>query len=231
MNNISTSSKAESSPRKSSVFSNQFPLSPSPISTKKHDNLKSKIEEITKQIQKLRIHRQSLDDDVKSIFKRKIHSKSLKKRPQTTNHPVHHTNAKEQVYNRTRMCHPNLEFVLAEVSMSPYLTDPLAKYPTSTMKAIEKVRELRQSGLKFEEIPKDELPFDYEKVRDTFVNEILKAQEFRKSEEFGRQPSIFSSSAPGSIKVKSLYISTYACPIDRYLMNCRSLKRESQWRI
>lgn len=198
MSNPSMSSRTDSSPRKTSIFSSPFSLSHSTVSSKKHDELRLKIEEVTKQIQKLRHDRQILDEEKRSLFSKKVHGKV--QRPQTSSHPPH--NSKEQIYNRIRMSHPNLEYVIAEVSMSPYLTDPVDNYPISNLKTFEKIRDLRQKGLKYEDVPKAELPFDYEKVRDTFVNEILQAQAFRIAE-FRPQRSIFSASAPGSAKVRN----------------------------
>lgn len=142
--------------------------------------LKEKIQAINIQLQKLKKERLSTNDDVKAKYTRRL----------PNYHPYQETKKKhyqnELIYKRTRLCHPKLEYVLAEVSLSPYLINPGDSYPVTILKNYDKVRELRAQGVKVQDIPKEELPFDVDEVKDTFVENIMKAQEFVKYDEFIR---------------------------------------------
>lgn len=68
--------------------------------------------------------------------------------------------------------HPNLELVMGELIYSPYRIHPLATYPDETFRMSEKLKELRQNGQKFEELPDEEKPFDLKHVKRSFMSEI-----------------------------------------------------------
>lgn len=72
-----------------------------------------------------------------------------------------------------KMHHPNLEYIFGEVVYSPYMTKPLDPYPKETFLIPEKLRELRQSGSKLKELPKDQQPFDVEAVKTRFIEEVV----------------------------------------------------------
>jgi hypothetical protein len=69
--------------------------------------------------------------------------------------------------------HPNLDFIIGEVVYSPYMTNPLDRYPSQTFTVVEEVRKYKQKGLKYQDIPKEKVPFDIKLSRSTFRREVL----------------------------------------------------------
>jgi hypothetical protein len=69
--------------------------------------------------------------------------------------------------------HPNLEYVYAETVYSPYMIKPKDKYPKEIYEIANKVRDLKNKGLKFREIPAEERPYDPDAMKAAFVNEVI----------------------------------------------------------
>lgn len=82
---------------------------------------------------------------------------------------------KVQYPKRTsKMHHPHLDFVLAEVAFSPYLTKPDEPYSRSVIKIPDKLRALKHKNIKLAELPKEEKLLDMKKVKDIFINEVFR---------------------------------------------------------
>ena len=84
--------------------------------------LQTKLTELSDQIRSVRCERQKLENEV---HKRKKFPKVVHKIPKKELH------------------HPNLDFLIAEIAHSPYLTPPLDKYPSEMFQLSNKLRELR----------------------------------------------------------------------------------------
>jgi hypothetical protein len=69
--------------------------------------------------------------------------------------------------------HPNFEYIVGQITSSPYLTNPLKKYPDQTFTVIEEVRKLKQQGIKYKDLKKEQVPFDYPSAKETFTKEII----------------------------------------------------------
>lgn len=68
--------------------------------------------------------------------------------------------------------HPKLDFVLGEVVFSPYMTKPLDPYPQETFEVPKKLHELKKKVVEGSDVPKDELPYDVDFVRNRFIHEV-----------------------------------------------------------
>lgn len=68
--------------------------------------------------------------------------------------------------------HPKLDFVLGEVVFSPYMTKPLDPYPQETFEVPKKLHELKKKVVKGSDVPKEELPYDVDFVRNRFIHEV-----------------------------------------------------------
>ncbi len=119
---------------------------------KKRLSAEKKLEEINKQLAAIRKEREesSSKKSGRVLGKRTDYSK----RPKKSFH------------------HPNLEYVMGELIYSPYRTHPLAKYPEETFRMNDKLKDLRKSGCKFDDLPEQEKPYDVQQVRKSFVKEI-----------------------------------------------------------
>lgn len=74
---------------------------------------------------------------------------------------------------KKKFFHPKLEYIYAEVSLSPYMTDPNEAYPDTATKGLEKIHDLR-----FKNASVEELPFDKREMKKKFVNDVLNSNEF-----------------------------------------------------
>ena len=68
--------------------------------------------------------------------------------------------------------HPKLDYVLAEIVYSPYMTKPNESYSQETFRIPEKLSELKKKASKLEELPAEDQPFDLEEVKGRFLNEV-----------------------------------------------------------
>eukprot|EP00981_Chlorochromonas_danica_P007301 scaffold1641_cov146-Ochromonas_danica.AAC.1 len=93
----------------------------------------------------------------------------------------------------SKMHHPHLDFVLAEVAFSPYLTKPDEPYSRLVINIPDKLRALKHKNIKLDELPKDEKLLDMKKVKDIFINEDSVSSRSRKH---SSATSICSSSLP-----------------------------------
>jgi hypothetical protein len=76
---------------------------------------------------------------------------------------------------KRQLIHPKLDYVYGEVAFSPYLTKPLDPYPETTFTMVEELRELKRKGVKkIEHLPEDKRPYDPKKIKDIFINDVLK---------------------------------------------------------
>lgn len=68
--------------------------------------------------------------------------------------------------------HPKLEFVYGEIMHSPYLTNPRDSYPKTTYTMAETLKELKQKGVAFKDIPESERPYDDAVLKKQFIKEV-----------------------------------------------------------
>lgn len=147
--------------------------------TSKKQKLESQLYQIQNQLQELRIQQQELLSNQKQS---KYQSK--KKSSNNTYNATMNSNASTSVklpspnkndLNIKKFYHPNIEYVISELSMSPYLTRPSAGVKHQKIKCLEKIREYKFNGMKFSDIPLDKLPYqvNVEKMKDEFVNKIM----------------------------------------------------------
>ena len=68
--------------------------------------------------------------------------------------------------------HPKIEYLYGEIMYSPYLTPPLQTYSKKTFEVSDKLKDLKRKGLKFEEIPDEEKPYDAKSMRNKFIKDI-----------------------------------------------------------
>lgn len=80
---------------------------------------------------------------------------------------------KPRIRNILDFSHPNLEYLIAESVYSPYNIKPREKYPKETYVIADKIRDLKNKGLKFGDIPPEERPFDVNKLRESFVHDVV----------------------------------------------------------
>ena len=74
---------------------------------------------------------------------------------------------------RNKLYHPNLEYIVEKIIHSPYLTKPGDKYPETTFSVPEAIRDFKEQGIIYKNIPENEVPFDFEQSKKRFVEEIV----------------------------------------------------------
>lgn len=127
-------------------------------SRKKHPPANTKLEEINKQLAEVR-------------------QKLAEKHGQDHTHHARKKSPKQTQHGRKKpeLHHPKLDFVLGEVVFSPYMTKPLDPYPQETFEVPKKLHDLRRklnSSESMANVPKDELPYDVEYIKDRFLREV-----------------------------------------------------------
>ena len=140
---------------------NSKPKLKKPTSTTKEEKkiqLKEKLESISKQIEDVRKQREELEIHKKSG---NIISTSIETR-----------------YAKRKFQHPNIPYVYGELAWSPYLTKPVNYYPLTATKGIEKLRNLKHSGLRLEDLPAEDRPYKITTMRKIFHEEIMTANDF-----------------------------------------------------
>ena len=75
-------------------------------------------------------------------------------------------------YPHKRFGHPQLEYTIAEIMNSPYLANPLDKYPKENNKLSLKIKELKKAGIKYHDLNEEEKPFNYEELMKRFNDEV-----------------------------------------------------------
>jgi hypothetical protein len=72
--------------------------------------------------------------------------------------------------------HPHLDYVFAEVSNSPYLTNPLDNYSKETLYTSSKLRKLKvaNKGKHLRDI--HDVPCDMQKAEKTFIHDVIEFQ-------------------------------------------------------
>ena len=80
---------------------------------------------------------------------------------------------KAQLRNLLDFSHPNLEYLYAENVYSPYNIKPKEKYPRETYDIADKVRDLKNKGLKYRDIPSEDKPFDEKEMKKAFIKEVV----------------------------------------------------------
>ncbi len=68
--------------------------------------------------------------------------------------------------------HPKLDYVMAEIVYSPYMTKPNESYSQETFRVPEKLSELKKKAQKIDDLPKEEVPFDMQEIKGRFINEV-----------------------------------------------------------
>lgn len=86
------------------------------------------------------------------------------------------TTSSKKRSNKRRLHHPNLDSVYVGVAHSPYLTDPAAVYTKDTIRTSNVLRQLNKTGIELKMI--NDLPFDLQKSKDTFVEALTYAPSF-----------------------------------------------------
>ena len=116
---------------------------------------KNKIIQLEKKIREIAAEREKYSPTKKSKGKKKklpkVQKAQLHAKPKST---------------APKYVHSKLKFIMADVSISPYMTAPDASYSKKTLRLPEIIR-----SAKYEESNK-QLPFDEKQMEDTFVNEI-----------------------------------------------------------
>lgn len=102
---------------------------------------------------------------IQCVFPRKYESKKLKSGKDAQ--------FKAQLRNLLDFSHPNLEYLYAENVYSPYNIKPKEKYPRETYDIADKVRDLKNKGLKYRDIPPEEKPFDEKVMKKAFIKEVV----------------------------------------------------------
>eukprot|EP01038_Epipyxis_sp_PR26KG_P010293 gene10293-13837_t len=69
--------------------------------------------------------------------------------------------------------HPNFEYVLGEIVYSPYLTRPSAAYSDETFQMASRLRELRKTGCRFKDLPKEKAPYNLIEAKNKFINDVV----------------------------------------------------------
>lgn len=150
--NTVVSVKMKSPSRRSSAsVSGSFSLASVSHKSLKAVAIQDKLEEINQQLAEVRKQKQELEKPVKR--------KSIKLEKKGSKNSFHH---------------PKLDYVMAEVVYSPYMTKPNEKYSEDTLKVPEKLRELKKLGSKLKDIPPELQPFDVEKVKEKFIEDVVK---------------------------------------------------------
>lgn len=75
-------------------------------------------------------------------------------------------------YPHKKFGHPQLEYTIAEIMNSPYLANPLDKYPEKNNKLSLKIKELKKAGIKYHDLNEEEKPFDYKELMKRFNDEV-----------------------------------------------------------
>jgi hypothetical protein len=111
----------------------------------------NKISQLDKKIREIAAEREKYSPTKK--IKRKKFPKVLKK----SHHPPRRSK---------KLTHTKLKFIMADVSISPYMTAPDAKYSKETLRLPEIIR-----NAKYDE-PGMNLPFDEKQMEERFINEV-----------------------------------------------------------
>lgn len=93
--------------------------------------------------------------------------------------------------------HSKLEYVLADIALSPYLTRPDDKYPASTVKKYADLMEFKSKGISYKDIPKEKIPVDIEDAKAIFVHEVINYSVAQENEE--RMRKMMPSSIGGPL--------------------------------
>lgn len=112
-----------------------------------------KLEEINQKLAEIRKKR--LEFDAESSTQKKKKSKAQQK-----------SSLKKSFH------HPKLDYVIAEIVYSPYMTKPNESYSEETFRMPEKLSELKKKTSKLEDLPPEEQPFDFKEVKGRFLNEV-----------------------------------------------------------
>ena len=115
-----------------------------------------KLEEINQKLAEIRKKRQEFDAE-SSTQKKKKSKSQLKSEKSTLKKSFHH---------------PKLDYIIAEIVYSPYMTKPNESYSQETFRMPEKLSELKKKTSKLDELPPEEHPFDLKEVKGRFLNEV-----------------------------------------------------------
>jgi hypothetical protein len=80
--------------------------------------------------------------------------------------------SRSSVSKKKSFHHPKLEYVMAEVVYSPYMTKPNEHYSQETFRIPEKLRELKKKSNRIQTLPKEEQPFEFKEIRGRFMDEV-----------------------------------------------------------
>lgn len=121
-------------------------------SRRRDGQLQKKLEDITKQLSEVREKRLKLKkfDDGRVYGPRTDYTKVPRK----------------------LFSHPKLEYVYGEIMTSPYLINPIDKYPKANLELSETVKALKHKNIPFKELPPELKPYDETQVKKQFIREV-----------------------------------------------------------
>ena len=126
--------------------------------TKEELDLNNKISELDKQIRAIAAEREKCSP-VKKISKKKFPKlKKGGKDPKAR---------KQKATMGKKFVHSKLKFIMADISISPYMTAPDVKYSKETLRLPEIIR-----NAKFDDPAGKHLPFDEKQMENKFINEV-----------------------------------------------------------
>lgn len=116
-----------------------------------------------------------LNDQIHKIqAKRKQLSPIGEKATHKPNHHQPEQKAKEHRKIKKQFHHPNLDFVIANVANSPYLTSPEVAYSTITIQSANKIRYLKNLGKNIRDAtPEETGGIDYDESKKVFMNDVV----------------------------------------------------------
>lgn len=99
-----------------------------------------------------------------------------KKLSPISKYSIHNTKANKKIEPTKppqRFFHPKLEYIIAEVSNSPYLVHPEHAYSKKNIKNADIIRDMKFSGQKLRDFTSDLIPFDIKESKSVFLSEVV----------------------------------------------------------
>lgn len=136
---------------------------------------KQSLDDINEKLKGVRLRRIELSTPAlsKLPFNGSMNSKSSLTTPLDVERNVRKNVKTPKDTKRNKLYHPNLEYVVEKIIHSPYLTKPGDKYPETTFSVPEAIRDFKEQGIIYKNIPENEVPFDFEQSKKRFVEEIV----------------------------------------------------------
>lgn len=127
---------------------------------------------------------------------------------------------KRAIPRRSGIPSSSMDYLIAEVVYSPYMTKPGQPYSQEVYRVPEKLKALKQQRLDLKSLPKDAQPFDLDEVKGTFKEITNYNTSFVK----------VSSSLHYEHEPDSISVPIFPAPLHQLVQRCSEVCPKRQWR-